>query len=74
MAIVIAQFHGKQEVNQVTCQSAEEARTRIEEGNATAAKEWRWGLSDTTFLLDDGTHMDIDAANAIRRACGVNEY
>lgn len=72
--IVVAQFNGTREVNQVVCSSADEARKVIDGGNATALPQWRWDLSGTTFVRDDGSEMDIDEANAIRRACGRNEY
>lgn len=71
---VVSQFHGKQEVSQVECRSAEEARQTIEEGNAKAAREWRWGLSDVNFIDDDGVDLTIENANEIRRACGVQEW
>jgi hypothetical protein len=72
--IVVAQFEGKREVNQVVCQSADQARKVINEGNATAASGWRWGLSKTTFVRDDGSEMDVEEANAIRSVCGCEEY
>lgn len=74
MQIVVAQFNGTREVNQVICKSAEEARKIIDDGNVTAVEQWRWDLSDTTFVRDDGSEMGIDEANAIRRACGRNEH
>lgn len=72
--IVVAQFSGKQEVNQIVCDSATEARRIIDDGNATAASGWRWEISPTTFLCDDGSEMDVEEANAIRHACGRVEY
>lgn len=72
--IVVSQFHGKREVNQVFCQTANEARKVIDEGNATAAREWRWGLSDINFIDDRGVELSIDEANEIRRACGQKEW
>jgi len=74
MTITVSQFHASREVNQVVCHSADEARKTIEEGNASAASGWRWGLSATNFVRDDGSEMDIEEANAIRKACGVAEY
>lgn len=74
MKIVVAQFNGKREVNQVVCKSAEEARKIIDDGNSIAVEQWRWDLSDTTFVRDDGSEMSVDEANEIRRDCGCNEY
>jgi len=74
MQITVSQFHQSQEVNQVICRSTDEARKIIEEGNASAASGWRWGLSQSNFFRDDGSEMNIDEENAIRRACGVAEY
>jgi hypothetical protein len=74
MQIVVAQFNGTREVNQIVCKSAEEARKIINDGNSAAVEQWRWDLSATTFVRDDGSEMGIDEANAIRRACGRNEY
>jgi len=74
MQITVSQFHQSQEVNQVICRSTDEARKIIEEGNASAASGWRWGLSNANFFREDGSVMNIDEENAIRRACGVAEY
>lgn len=72
--IVVAQYFGREEKNQVICQTADEARKVIEDGNKTAAPRWHWGLSSTTFLRDDGSEMDLAEANAIRAACGVEQW
>jgi hypothetical protein len=37
MTTTKSQYNGKQEVNQITCNTPEEARKAIEDGNATAA-------------------------------------
>ena len=74
MAIAVSRFHGKQEVEQVVCQTADEARKVIAEGNAVAARGWRWGLSENNFCDDHGGDLSIDAANKIRRDCGQQEW
>ena len=72
--IYVSQYFSGQEKNQVACATAEEAAKAIKEGNATAAKQWHWSLSEINFIRDDGTTLTIDEANQIRRACGVAEY
>ena len=71
--IVVAQFLDGAEVNQVVCRTPGEARQAIADGNRTAAARWRWGLSRTNFIDEHGADVDIDAANKLRRACGVAE-
>jgi hypothetical protein len=74
MQVVVSQFFLKSEISQVICGSTEEARSLLEKENAKAAKGWRWRLSPTNFITDDGTEMDVEEANTLRRACGVSEW
>lgn len=71
---IVSQFYHTQEETQTTVDSADEARRLIDDGNRTAAKGWRWGLSPINFIGDDGVDLTIAEANAIRRECGQNEW
>lgn len=72
--IIVSQFFGPEEKNQVACSSPEEARQVIEEGNAGAAQRWHWGLSRSNFYHDNGDNYTLEEANALRRACGLAEF
>lgn len=72
--IIVSQFFQRVEKNQIVCASPEEARKTIEEGNRTAVKGWRWGLSNSNFVTDEGVTLTIDQANEIRRACSQAEW
>lgn len=69
--IVVSQFYGKQEIQQVECDSVEDAAAYMAEQNAKAASGWRWGLSPTNWILESGEVMDVEQQNTIRRACGI---
>lgn len=42
--------------------------------NAAATNGFIWQLCSTNFLTIKGDTLAIDDANALRRACGVEEY
>lgn len=72
--IQLSRFFRNEEKEQLAVATPAEAREFLTAENAKAAPGWRWQLSASNFVAADGTEISLDEANAIRRACGQDEW